>query len=347
MDTKERNRPSGQRRRSAPTRGRTAVSNREARKKTSETRRKSAALTRRRNTAPQRVVRPPKEDVPEVVYTMPKPIRRGRFLLQLASVVAVVAAVMMCLSLFFRVETVIVSGANKYTPWMVRQASGINEGDSLLGISDARISGRIINELPYVDEVKVGINLPGTVHIEITELQVTYAIQATDSSWWLISADGRVVEQVSASAASGYTRVLGVQVESPRKDTTVRAAQESGAADSVGDTEASEETTAGGVTVPQIPGVTGQTRLQAALSILKALEESGVIGTVGSVDVTDVERLTLDYAQRITVVLGDATRMDYKIDYMARAVEQIPDYEPGELDVSFEYSEEALFDPAD
>lgn len=222
MDTKEKKpaRRSGNRR---PANRRSAT----AQRSTAPERRRHPSSAQAGKTMPQkktRVVRPPREDIPEVVYTMPKPFRKGQFLLKLVSVVAVVIAMVLVLSIFFRVDTVRVSGMDKYTPWMVREASGIQDGDSLLGVSKARVAGRIIAKLPYVDKVKIGINLPGTVNIEITELKVTYAIQASDSTWWLITSDGRLVDQIDATAANGYTRILGVQIESPEKGQTIHAA---------------------------------------------------------------------------------------------------------------------------
>ena len=138
----------------------------------------------------QRVVRPPREEIPQVVYTPPKPMKRGRFLWKLVSMAAVVAAVFLGLSVFFRVDTITVAGADKYSPWMIRQASGINTGDALLSIGEARVASRIRMELPYVDDIKVGVRLPGTVEIQVTELQVTYSIEDENGSWWLISSSG-------------------------------------------------------------------------------------------------------------------------------------------------------------
>ena len=80
----------------------------------------------------------------DVVYTPPKPFRRGRFLLRLATVAAVVFAALIGMSIFFKVETVNVSGCVKYTAWDVSEASGIEQGSNLLSVSRAQISGNII-----------------------------------------------------------------------------------------------------------------------------------------------------------------------------------------------------------
>ena len=231
METKQKKRPAA-----APSRRKTTAA-----KAAPQRRRKTTAAaapdraerqrrtTQRRMTKKQnpptrrRVVRAPHEDIPEVIYTAPKPLTRGRFALSLVSMAAVVAAVFLALSVFFRVETITVAGAEKYSPWMVRQAAGVEPGDALLSIGEARVASRIRMKLPYVDEIKVGIRLPGTVEIQITELQVTYSIEDESGAWWLISADGRAVEQVSLDKALGYTRVEGLAIRTPQPGEAVQA----------------------------------------------------------------------------------------------------------------------------
>lgn len=318
---------------------------------TAKNRRKAAAAaSRKRSTAarsnqPRRVVKPPREDIPRVVYTMPKPFSRGGFLLRLISAAAVVAAIMMCLSLFFRVDQVVVSGTEKYTPYNVMEASGIAHGDSLLSVSDARVAGKIKLALPYVDEVRVGIKLPGTVQIEIKELQMTYAIRATDNSWWLITSNGRVLEQIPGSAASGYTRIFGVEADGPRKDQTVVAAEPNQPQPSTEPTGESQGETQGETLPTTAVQNTGAQRLQVLLTVLSGLEDNGIIGQVESIDVTNLNHITMEYAQRLTIVLGTSENLPYKIAFMAQAISQLPDYETGELDVSFKYSEKALLNP--
>ena len=295
-----------------------------------------------RKATPQRRIRAPREDIPEAVYTLPQPLRKGKFLLRLISVVAAVLALVVALAVFFRVETVTVLGAEKYTPWMVCEASGIQTGDGLLTLSKARAAGKIKSALPYVDQVKIIRQLPSTVQIEITELDVTYAIAAEDTGWWLIDSTGRAVEAIDGSAANGYTRILGVTVQTPRQGQNVAAAETVPATE---DTEASEETQNGEVTIPTQPVETNGQRLSAALSILKALEENGIIGQVSAVNVESLADLALQYGQRFQVKLGSADRISYKISYMSQMVAQLADHQTGTLDVSFEFSEQGIFSP--
>ena len=340
MDTKEKNRRrSGEKRSSVSGSG----SHNTARRKKLPAGQSGAGRkqvpVRRKRPPEERVTRPVQEEIPEVTYTMPKPLSRGRFLMRLLSVGAVVAAVVLCLSLFFRVEEVVVSGADKYTPWMIKEASGITDGDSLLSVSDARVSGNIISALPYVKEVRVGIKLPGTVHIEITELETTYAIEANDSSWWLITSDGRVVERIQTTAAAAYTRIYGVQANAPKEDQIIQAAEE------VPETETPDESTGDGVALPTAAKITGAMRLDAVITILTALEDNGVIGQIASIDVSNLNDITMEYGQRLHVVLGTAENLPHKVQYMALAIAQIEEYQTGELDVSFKYSDKVLVNP--
>ena len=95
---------------------------------------------RRENTARRQRSKQPDD----VVYTEPKPFLRRRFILHMATVLAVVVALILGMSLFFKVETVTVAGMEKYSAWDVRQASGISDGENLLSISKAKISDSII-----------------------------------------------------------------------------------------------------------------------------------------------------------------------------------------------------------
>ena len=271
-----------------------------------------------------------KEPQIQIVYTPAKPFNRNRFLLRLATVAAVVLALVLGMSIFFQAKRVTVSGTEKYTPWEIQEASGIGDGDGLLGISEAKISARIRTKLPYVDTVRVGIKLPDTVNIEITELDAVYAIEGDQSSWWLIDAQGRVVDQIDDAVSKKYTRIIGVKItgavvgeqvaalEPEEPETTENAQEESSVP-----------------TLPTLPSVPARQHLDAALQILSALEKNGVMGSIDTVDVSDIKQLTMWYGDRYHVTLGDVGRLEYKVSAMKAAIKKMGEYQNGYLDVSF------------
>lgn len=258
----------------------------------------------------------------EIVYTQPKPFNRNRFLLRLATVAAVVLALVFGMSIFFKVENVTVAGSEKYSAWDVREASGIRTGENLLTLNRAKISGKIRTELPYVKSIRIGIKLPNTVNIEIVEMDVVYAVEASDQSWWLMDASGKLVEKISASAAKGYTQVLGVRLESPAVGSQA-----------VAEEPVPDQTDSAGQTVPVT--VRGSERLSTVVTILQYLEENGVIGQAASLDVSNMKQIELWYEDRYQVLLGDTTRLSYKVKSMKQAIDQQKDYQTGILDVSF------------
>lgn len=279
----------------------------------------------------------------DVVYTPPKPFKWGVFLLSMATVVAVVLAVVLSMSIFFKVEEVKVSGCNTYTPWEVAEASDIEMGSNLMTISRAQVSGSIISKLPYVDTVRVGIILPDTVNIEITELDVVYAIEDEEGVWWLMTDEGKIVEQINGVTAKEYTQVLGVRIETPELGGQA-VAKEAGTTmiPVVGpDGEATEgeettEPTTVSETAPTIAvGVTGAERLRTALTVLQQLSVNSISGLIDSVDVETLTTIELWYDERFQVNLGDTGQLEYKINALKATIDQMESYESGHLDLSF------------
>lgn len=335
MDTKEKKTATGTGRKTARSTARTGTA---AKSGSTQRRRKETGTTARetvkKQTAaePRKVRRPVQNKVvtptPDVVYTPAKPFSRDRFLLRMATVVAVVIALMFGISIFFRVEHVKVSGADKYTPYMIQQAAGIKEGDALLGLSDARISGKITSALPYVENVSIAIELPNTVHIEIQEMDVVYAIRDDKDAWWLITANGRVVTNADNATAGACTVIEGVRLSDPIGGGQAEAADVNSGI--------MVEDPVTGAMVPQFES--GDSRLEAALTILQYLEDNVIIGEVASVNVGDLTNLELWYGQRFRVKLGDTTELGYKIRCMNAAIngsDGLDSHDSGILDISF------------
>lgn len=307
--------------------------------------------TKEKRRGPQRVTGRPSPKAPvrrqrklkdsDVVYTPPKPFKRGRFLLHLASVAAVVVAIVLGMSIFFKVEKVQVSGNKKYSAWEVSEASGIELGSNLMTISRAQIGGSVISNLPYVDTVRVGINLPDTVNIEITELDIVYSISDSAGSWWLMNTEGKIVEGVNEVAAKEYTQVLGLRLTDPVVGQQAVAQEPELPTIPLDVPEG--ETTGEDVTEPEpsvstetLPvGVTGEERLQTVMSVLQVLSTNSISGLIDSVDVSNLTAIELWYDERFQINLGDASRVDYKIEALKATVDQMESYERGQLDISF------------
>jgi cell division protein FtsQ len=242
----------------------------------------------------------------------------------------------MALSVFFKVEVIKVSGAKAYSEWDVREASGIEIGDNLLTFSEPRASGQIQAKLPYVNEVRIGIKLPDTVIIYIEELEVAYAAKCSNGIWWLITSEGRVVEQIDDVRAESYTKIEGITLDNPVVNESAVALEDS--PQGIDPSQSTQET--------QVVTVTNAQRLSAALTILQALENNGIVGEAASVNVTNLNAIVLWYGIRFQVNLGDISNVDVKIAWMNTAIGQLSEYDRGILDVSFtSWEDEVGFTP--
>lgn len=257
---------------------------------------------------------------PEVTYTPPVPVNRKKLLIRLLTVFAMAVALFLGCTIFFRVKDVVVTGTERYTAWSVREASGIEEGESLLAFGKTKAAGRIMESLRYVKSVRIGITLPDTVNIYVQELEVVYGVQDDEENWWLISSDGKVVEQTSETKARETTLLKGFRLSDP----------------TVGENAVAREPVEDpGSEAPVL--ITDQERMEAALSVITQLERNEILGEAASVDVADPANIQLWYGDDYKVLLGDPDRMDEKILMMNKVIrqhEQEGGYQSGILDIT-------------
>lgn len=263
--------------------------------------------------------KPQNHHSPEVTYTPPVPINRKKLLIRLVTIFAAALALFLGCTVFFRVKHVVVTGTDRYTAWTVRDASGIEGGESLLAFGKTKAASRIMENLRYVKSVRIGISLPDTVNIYIQELDVVYAVQDAQDGWWLISCDGRVVEKTTEAKARETTLLKGFRLADPEVGQNAVVLE-------------SEQTDS------EIPvWITDQERMEAALSVITQLERNEILGEAASVDVTDPADIQLWYGDDYKVLLGDPDRMDEKIIMMDRVIsqhEQEGGYQSGVLDIT-------------
>lgn len=271
----------------------------------------------------RKVVKEEPRPLQDVVYIPPKPFMRNRMLLRLATVAAVVLALVLAMAVFFRVEHIHVSGMDQYTAWDISQASGIEKGESLFSLGLPGAAAKV-KALPYVKDVRINIKLPNMVMIEITEVRVTYAVKAQDDDWWLIDSGGRVIEKVAPNEQDKYTKILGVHLLNPK------VGQQS-----VAHETAKPEVDAEGNTIPVT--VTAAQQLAVALSIADQLEANGIIGQAASIDVNDMGNIQVWYGEQYQIKLGDDSQLSHKINLAKGAIDELSkeSHNSGVLDVSF------------
>ena len=162
----------------------------------------------------------------------------GRLVIMLALVAAVVFGV----AVFFKVSRVEVQGNSLYSAEQVVQASGIEVGDNLLTLNKATVAGNIITQLPYVEKVSVGRSMPDAVVLEVQESTARFAVMSDTNVIWLINSSGKALERYD-----GLTDITAAQTptdETPVETPAEEAAVEAPAEETPADTAQPEETAA-------------------------------------------------------------------------------------------------------
>ena len=239
--------------------------------------------------------------------------RRFGFLYKMLVVIAMVVAVAIGATVFFRVEETVVLGNVRYTAQQVIDASGIAQGDNLFGMNKFDTARRIRRQLPYIEGVNIRRGWPDTLIITVTECQAAARL-AGEEGEWLISKSGKVLELVE-TADTGVIRVDGLHAVQPEAGLTlvVREGQ--------------------------------QARGDGLLALLQGLDKGGMLKKVTWIDMTSPARILMDYDGRFTVKLPVNGDFDYLLGAMEKAVATLEDYETGALDLTVkDYT--VVFSPA-
>ena len=262
---------------------------------------------------------------------------------KLVIMLALVAAVVFGVAVFFKVSRVEVQGNSLYSAEQVVQASGIETGDNLLTLNKATVAGNIITQLPYVEKVSVGRSMPDAVILEVQESTARFAVMSDTNVIWLISSSGKALERYDGmtdvtapttqtpDTAAGETQTAAAPIEeaapadtvpeetAPTEQTPVEEtpAEDTQAADASADTAADGDTA---------PAQTAQRETGDAASPLAQTGIPYILGvtvqnpSAGS-QVTAVNQAALDAALAVlaefdgTGLLGHVASINVEKDY--------------------------------
>lgn len=233
-----------------------------------------------------------------------------------AKMLVAVAVVLLFSLVFFRVETFEVSGNVRYTAEEVAEASGITKGDILMAVNKTRTASRLLVKLPYVEEVRVYKEMPGTVRFEVVECTAVLAAKSEFSTYWLMAGDGKLLEEVDSredEKLSGIPVIEGVNLILPTQ----------------------------GATASFDDVISGQT----AMRLVQAVSDAGLSGSVSEINLSDPSNITMQVGDDLTVWLGDGSDEAYKVQYLLAVQGQLTAGKRGVLDLSFSSGEQAVFHP--
>ena len=253
---------------------------------------------------------------------------RGRFgpLFKLLCAVAVIVALTVGATVFFRVETVTVTGNQRYTQEEIVAASGIQLGDNLYSLNKVRIDRNLRTALPYIGNLTINRVLPSTIVITVTEWEAVAQVAvpgpeqvaayqeaagenavSTAQEPWLISMKGKLLEP--APADSTAISVTGLTSLVPQAGSFLE--------------------------VPE----TEQTQLEALTGLLEALEAREILREISSIRLESTY-LVARCAGRFDVKMKLNADFDYDVRLMQSVREQVELKEGEDAEGSIDLTQE-------
>ena len=159
----------------------------------------------RKKTKKKTVIKPPKNNKntqlsrDEVRSINKKKMSRRRKLKKnmlsvLLAVVAMCVGLVLVFSLFFKINTITISGDKVYSDKMIADKSGIEMGENLFKVNEEKLAEKLSKDLPYIKSVTVERKLPDTIIINVEAAKEVAAI-TTKKGFVLLDETGKVLDK--------------------------------------------------------------------------------------------------------------------------------------------------------
>lgn len=216
--------------------------------------------------------------------------RRGisGVLYRLVCCALVIGAGVVAMTVFFKIDTINVTGTSRYQPAQVEKTLGVATGDNLF--LWGRTSGvqRLLREYPYIKEVKISRKLPSTLNVEILESPAFAAISDGKAGCYLISDSGKLLEHAENAAAIKLPPVTGVTIGERKVGETL--------------------------------GVNDGPAAQQLAALLDALSQNSLLKNVSFINLTSLTDVHIGYQNRFDVRLGSSGDLARKLRFLQEVV---------------------------
>lgn len=228
---------------------------------------------------------------------------RKKYIAAVALLVALAAALTVCVQVFFVIDNIKVEGNYHYSAADIIEKSGVSVGDNMYAVNLGDVKTNILTKLNGINDVTVKRVLPDTIVISVEEY-VPAMYVAVGDSYYILSSGMLVLRSTT-------------DIESIENDGLIR------------------------IYTPDITGCIAGEELKTADSdiahlaaeIYSELCEIGMNESVSEINITDKFDITLKYGGSFTIKLGNALRVHEKLS-MAKQMIDKADVKKGIIDVS-------------
>ncbi len=217
--------------------------------------------------------------------------------------IAVVLTVL-SLTVLFKIDTINISGNEKYTQKQISEHLDIEKEKNLFLTDIDKASEKLEEELPYIYKAEISRKLPSTITVKIKEVNKIYAIKNRDKTYTLLDDNFKVIEEYSNKKPENCIIIKKAVPESIAAGKTAVFSDEQMKKDLLA--------------------------LANEISRLKLDEATAIYST-------DINNNYIVYDKRITFKLGSTDNLEEKIYLALTAAEKLNETNPqaeGEMTVS-------------
>ena len=231
-----------------------------------------------------------------------------------------VVSIILAATLFFKIETVTLTGDTRYSQQHVAEASGLKAGDNLVLFDKISVKAGIYEACPYLDTVQIRRRYPSGIEIIVTECEPVAVIQDEkaeipdpeddtktvtigETGCWLMDRNGKLLERIPYSQPSELPRIYGLTLTDPKIGTSAEILQEDAK--------------------------------KPLFLLLNTAEDDGILQDIGGMDFAEPYAIRFNYLNRFVVKLGSTEDLDVKLRYLHLIVEEkLGSNAAGTLDLS-------------
>ncbi len=220
------------------------------------------------------------------------------------SFLLVCVAVVFGMGVFFRVQTIEVTGTESYTPEEIIEASGIDVGDNLFFINKASANSRIYARLPMVEVASVEPELPNKVVISVEESHALAYVLSGENYWMITGGCKLLGMPMAPEELTGLIQVVNVEPVEPEVGDIMQVSQEE------------------------------ELKLVYLKDLLASIQNLDMGGSITQLDMSNAANPTFRYMDRFTVRMGSNDNTDYKLRMFLSAVMTMAQDEAGTFNLS-------------
>lgn len=232
--------------------------------------------------------------------------------------VVVITFLILATTVFFKINTVIITGSSVYTYDEIIAASGIQGGDNLVRTNMDKCARQIEQQLTYVETAELTRSFPSTVEIKITPCKETASAEY-EEGFCLLSASGKILD-MSSEPYPDTVVIYGARL--PEKTEEIWE-EETSASSSAAQTETNSGTDTSDDKKEEsksapLPGIGGkfvcadENRTEVFYRLID-ISQNYFNGKAESFDMSDHYNISCIYDGRITIELGSVSELDYKL----------------------------------